>query len=292
MTHTENDSDISDGSRPNGILVAVGGNEDKEQDLSVLRTIKNLVKKEIVNIEIITTASEIPVEIGEAYVRAFEKIGGNNLGLLHIKTREQAMDDEIIQRIKKTDIVFFCGGDQLKITSVLGGSPLLHEIKRRFQEEYLVVAGTSAGATALPDIMIYDGESHEALLKGTVSITGGIGLIKGIVIDSHFIVRGRFSRLMQVISMNPGCIGLGLGEDTGVIIENGCTLKAIGFGLVVIFDGSEILYTNVAHINDKEAIAVENMRIHTIVKDHGYDLNRRTYLKPAEVEVLPLISNQ
>lgn len=277
---------------PKGILVAVGGNEDKEHDLFILRSIRSLVKKEMVRIEVITTASEIPEEVGDLYVKAFEKIGGNRLGMMHIRTREQAEDPDLVRRIKKADIVFFSGGDQLRITSILGGSSILKEVRRRYLEDFCIIAGTSAGASAMSETMIYDGDSSESLLKGRVHITCGIGLINRVIIDSHFIKRGRFSRLMQVISMNPGYIGLGLGEDTGVVIERGHIIKAIGNGLVVIFDGQHLRYTNVTSIQDGEAIAIENIHVHTLVKDHGYDLQERKYLRPEDMECLSLVCNQ
>jgi len=277
---------------PRGILVAVGGNEDKEHDLFILRSIISLVKKEMVNIEVITTASEIPEEVGQLYVKAFEKIGGNRLGLMHIRSREQAEEPEMLARVRMADIIFFSGGDQLRITCILGGSSILKEVRRRYQEEFCIIAGTSAGASAMSETMIYDGDSSESLLKGRVQIAGGIGLINRVIIDSHFIKRGRFSRLMQVISMNPGYIGLGLGEDTGVVIERGNIIKAIGNGLVVIFDGQHLRYTNVTSIQDGEAIAIENIHVHTLVRDHGYDLRERRYLRPEDMECLDLVCNQ
>ncbi|MFH0815305.1 MAG: cyanophycinase [Methanobacteriota archaeon] len=271
----------NDPEAPEGILVAVGGNEDKENDLDVLRRIAGLIDHPNPVIEIITTASSTPKKMGEVYLGVFTKIGITNANVIHIGKREEANNAEYIDRIKKADIIFFTGGDQLKITSILGGSHFLQEIKRRYFNEKCVVAGTSAGATAMPDTMIYGGESGEALCKGAVNMTCGIGLIKHIIIDSHFIKRGRFSRLMEVVSSNPGYIGLGLGEDTGVIIRNGHILEAIGNGLVVIFDGHGIKYTNITSLKDGEAISVEGVLVHTIAKGHGYNIKTREYLNPA-----------
>ncbi len=265
---------------PEGILVAVGGNEDKENDLDVLRKITSLVGRSDPTIEVITAASNTPIKLGEVYLRAFKKIGITNARVMHIRNREEANNPEYMGRIKKADIIFFTGGDQLKITSILGGSDLLHEIKRRYFNETCVVAGTSAGATAMPDTMIYGGESAEALCKGAVHMTAGVGLVKRMVIDSHFIKRGRFSRLMEVVACNPGFIGLGLGEDTGVIIRNGHIVEAIGNGLVVIFDGHGIKYTNITSLKDGEAISVEGVLVHTLAKGHGYNIWTREYLNP------------
>jgi cyanophycinase len=276
---------------PTGLLVAVGGNEDKEQDLFILRSIVSLVKKDNddpVRIELITTASEIPVEVAESYKKAFSMIDGCELGVMHIKSREEAQEFPLIKRLNRADIIFFSGGDQLRITSILGGSFVLREVRRRYFNESVIIAGTSAGAAAMPETMIYGGVATEALLKGSVHMTAGMGLIPNVIIDSHFIKRGRFSRLMQIISSNPGHIGLGLGEDTGVVIENNRYVKAIGSGLVVIFDGQDLRYTNITEVSEGEAIAIDNIRVHTIVKGFGYDLKERKYLKPQDMECLEL----
>jgi cyanophycinase len=225
------------------------------------------------------------------YISAFKKVGANELVVMDIRNREQAGAPENLMMIKEADIIFFSGGDQLRITTILGGSDLLREIRRRYREEFCIIAGTSAGATAMSETMIYGGESSEALLKGTVDITAGIGLIRKVIIDSHFIKRGRFSRLMQMVSTNPGTIGIGLGEDTGVVIEKGRFIKAVGNGLVVIFDGHDLKFTNIVKIDEGEAIATENVRVHTIVKGYGYDLVERKYLRPEDMECLSLICN-
>lgn len=283
-TGTNMSENRHDPETPEGILVAVGGKEDKENDLDVLRKMPELINNDNPIIEIITTASGRPNKTGELYLNAFEKISVTNVSVLHIRTRDEANNNEYLDRIQKADIIFFTGGDQLKITSILGGSPILQEIRRKYFNEKCVIAGTSAGATAMPDTMIYGGESHEALCKGTVQMTGGMGLVKRMIIDSHFIKRGRFSRLMEIVSSNPGYIGLGLGEDTGVIIRNGHILEAIGNGLVVILDGHGIKYSNISSLKDGEAIAVEGVLVHTLVKGHGFDTLTREYLKPLDLK--------
>ena len=128
--------------------------------------------------------------------------------------------------------------------------------------------------------MICGGDSREALRKGTINVSSGIGLIDNAIIDTHFVERGRFSRLMQIVSMNPSNTGIGLGEDAGIIIEGGCILRAIGSGITVILDGQHLEHTNVADIYFDEAIAIENLIIHTIVNGYGYDLCEKKYLKP------------
>ena len=273
----------SDYEKIQSTLVAIGGNEDKEKDLEILKHIVHLTDKKNPYIEIITTASSTPEETSPRYIAAFKKIGVENIKIMDIRTREQAEDPKYADRIKNADIIFFTGGDQLKITSILGGTSIIENIKSRHFNENCIIAGTSAGASAMSETMIYEGESSEALCKGKVQLTAGIGLVKNVVIDSHFIKRGRFSRLMGVVTSNPGEIGLGLGEDTGVIIINGHLLEAIGNGLIVIFDGKHIEYTNISNIQMGEAIAVANVSVHTIVKGHGYNLLTRKYLTPSDM---------
>jgi cyanophycinase len=265
------------------VLVAIGGNEDKEKDLDVLKQTVLLANKKDPYIELITTASSMPEETGESYISAFEKIGMNNVRIMDIRTREQTGNPEYVERVKHADVIFFTGGDQLRITSILGGTPVLETIKIRYFNEKCIIAGTSAGASAMSETMIYEGEICEALCKGKVQLTSGMGLVKDVVIDSHFIQRGRFSRLMDIVTTNPGTIGLGLGEDTGVVVRQGHLLESIGNGLTVIFDGQHIKYTNISDIQLGEAIAVENVCVHTLAKGHGYNLLTRKFITPSEM---------
>jgi cyanophycinase len=277
---------------PKGLLVAIGGNEDKEYDLRILYTILSLVKKQKKNIEIITTASRYSEDAGKAYYKAFTNESDHTVGLMHITTREQANDISLLQRITAADVIFFTGGYQLRITSVLGGSLIEKEILRRYEEDYCIIAGTSAGASAMSRTMIYGGEGKTALRKGTVKVSAGMGLIDNVIIDTHFVERGRFSRLMEVVSMNSSITGIGLGEDAAIVIEDGCILKAIGSGVTVIMDGQHLRHTNVADISFDEAIAIENLAIHTIVNGYGYDLCNKKYLKPDDLEKLNMLESE
>lgn len=266
---------------PRGALVAIGGNEDKENDLEILRATLGLAREQPPSVALITSASSEPEVMEANYGRAFERIGIKEVHVLHIQTRDESLNGPNLEQVSRADVIFFTGGDQLRLTSILGGSPILHEVRRRYFEEECVVAGTSAGASALPETMIYEGESSEALHKGAVQMTSGIGLVRKVVIDSHFIKRGRFSRLMNTVASNPGVIGIGLGEDAGVVIREGHVLEAIGQGLIVIFDGCDIMHTNIVDIEMGQAIAVQNMRVHTLVKGYGYDILTREYLNPS-----------
>lgn len=282
---------------PKGKLIAIGGAEDKGTDLEIGEIHRNnlnffelgILRRVVeeaggVNsrIEVITTASTIPYEVGENYLNAFGKIGCTNIGLLHIRNRHDAMNDEYIERIRHCDAVMFSGGNQLRLSVTDGGTEFLAILKKRYQEdEHFLIAGTSAGAMAMSGTMIYEGNATRAHLKGEVKITTGLGFVNSVIIDSHFEKRGRFGRLVQAVAANPGCIGIGLGEDTGMLITEGNKMEAIGSGLVVIVDGHEIMHSNIADIPEGNPISIENLKVHFCEKGNGYLIKERKYLPEA-----------
>ena len=249
---------------PSGKLIAIGGAEDKGVDLEkgvVLRNNLNFFELGILRriveeaggpgsrIEVITTASMIPYEVGENYLNAFGKIGCTNIGIMPIRNRADAMDIDYIERIKNCDALMWSGGNQLRLSSTFGGTEILRIALDRYKkEENFVVAGTSAGAMAMSNTMIYEGNATRAHLKGEVKLTTGLGFMDHVIFDSHFEKRGRFGRLAQAIATNPAAIGIGLGEDTGMLITDGNKMEAIGSGLVLIIDGHDIRHNNIADI--------------------------------------------
>lgn len=266
---------------PEGKLVAIGGSEDKNDDLEVLRTICELPEGGTKIVEVIPTASRIPQEAGGQYVEPFQKLGVETVGIMDIQTREDASRQDYVDRILAADVVFFTGGDQLRLTNLLGGSPLLNTLKGHYQRGG-VIAGTSAGAAAMSQAMIYQGSAGNALRKGTVQMTPGLGLIRNAVVDSHFTQRGRFSRLLEVVTGNPGVIGLGLDEDSGVVVRDGKVAEAIGSGVVVVIDGHDMKYSNITSVQMGTAIAEEGVRVHTLTSGHTFDLENLVYKSPAQ----------
>jgi len=283
-------------SHPKGKLIAVGGAEDKGTDLEkgeihrnnlnffelgILRRVVEEAGGKSSRIEVITTASMIPYEVGEHYLNSFGKIGCTNIGLLHIRTRQDAMNNEFVERIRKCDAVMFTGGNQLRLSATDGGTEFLSILRKRYLEENFLIAGTSAGAMAMSNTMIYEGNATRAHLKGEVKITTGLGFINTVIIDSHFEKRGRFGRLAQAVATNPSCIGIGLGEDTGMLITEGNKMEAIGSGLVIIIDGHDILHSNIADIPDGNPISLENLKVHFCEKGNGYLITERKFLPEA-----------
>ncbi|MFT5337487.1 MAG: cyanophycinase [Sphingobacteriales bacterium] len=285
---------------PKGKLISIGGSEDKGTDvenefahlrnlnffeLQILGRIKSEIGKKDPVIEIITTASSIPEEMGENYIAAFGKLGCTKIGVMNIKNREDVQLPEYIERIKSCDGVMFTGGNQARLTMIFGGTEILSILSERYMNEDFVIAGTSAGAMAMSNTMIYQGSSSESLLKGAVKITTGLAFIGDVIIDSHFVKRGRFGRLAQAVASNPACIGIGLGEDTGVLVTEGHKLEAIGSGLVIIFDGFNIKHTNIADIREGSPISIENLIMHVMSKGNHYNVvDRKFYASSSEVE--------
>jgi cyanophycinase len=237
------------------------------------RIIQESKHKELSRIEVITTASKIPREIGPEYVKALSYLNAHNADVLNIERREQATDAEVLERLKVADVVMFTGGDQLRLTSILGGTPFHDILLDKYKNENFIYAGTSAGAAAASNNMIYQGSSSEALLKGEVKITSGLGLIDGVIIDTHFVQRGRIGRLFQTVVGNPKVLGIGLGEDTGLLITNGRQMEAIGSGLVILVDGREIKDTNLTQIEMGQPISINHLVTHVLSKYDTFDLD-------------------
>ena len=266
-----------------GRLIAIGGNEDKENDLVVLKRVVQEVGKTDYKVGVITTASETPERRGEDYRQVFTTLKASGIEILNIKDRAQANNTALAKTLEDADLIFLVGGDQLRLTTIIGGSLIFEVIQNRLAMG-AIIAGTSAGAAVFSDTMIYDGKSEEGLIKGSVLTTSGFGFVENVVFDTHFNVRGRVGRLVQIITMNPACIGVGIGEDSGVLLKGDGLLEVIGLGTVVIVDGSDIAHSNVMNIEPGGPIAVENVRIHSLVNGYGYHFKERKFLTPAQIE--------
>lgn len=283
-----------------GKLIAIGGAEDKGTDLEtgkiqrnnlnffelgILTRIVEEAGGPMQRIEVITTASMIPYEVGDNYMDAFGRIGCTNIGVMHIRTRADTANADYLSRIENCDVVMFSGGNQLRLSSTFGGTGFFKIIMDRYRhEEGFVIAGTSAGAMAMSNTMIYEGNATRAHLKGEVKITTGLGFMDGVIFDSHFEKRGRFGRLAQAVASNPSCIGIGLGEDTGMIVSDGNKMEAIGSGLVMIIDGHDILHSNIADIPVGNPISLQNLKVHFCEHGNGYLVKERKFLMQVNQE--------
>jgi cyanophycinase len=222
--------------------------------------------------EIITTASLIPEKVGEEYIKAFAQLDVQDVGVLNINNREQANSIENCERVKAADVIIFTGGDQLRLSSIFGGTSIHQILLDKYQNEPVVIAGTSAGAAASSKNMIYQGSSKDALLKGEVKITGGLGFIDGVIVDTHFVQRGRIGRLLYATASNPGILGIGLGEDTGLYISGGNNMEAIGSGMVILVDGRDMADTNLTDVEMGQPVSIKNMIVHVMCDGDTYNL--------------------
>jgi cyanophycinase len=276
---------------PKGKLIIIGGSVDRgsfsESPTDLQRSLKffekgilkritiEAVKNNLSRFEIITTASNIPEEVGDEYVKAFAHLEVLNVGVLNIKTREEANAPENILRLKNADVVMFTGGDQLRLTSIFGGTMFHNLLLDKYENEDFLISGTSAGAAASSNNMIYQGSSGGALLKGEVKITGGLGFINNVIIDTHFVQRGRIGRLMYACASNPVNLGIGLGEDTGLLITQGNNMEAIGSGLIILVDGTNMRRTNITEVEMGEPVSIENLTVHVMSLGDQFDLKTK-----------------
>jgi cyanophycinase len=277
---------------PKGYLIAIGGAEDKGSEAEkerqnsldffkegILQQIVDLAgKKSTPKIEVVTTASSIPDEVAQIYKKAFKKLGLVDIGHLKITNREEADSKKTLERLEKCNCILFSGGDQLRLCSIVGGTEFLDILRERFEKEHFVIAGTSAGAACMGNTMIAGGEESKAYLKGRVELSIGLSFLRDVIIDTHFDARGRFGRLAQAIAAQPGAIGIGLDEDTGIVIEKGRMLRAIGSSSVVIVDGSSIRHNNIADIKSGMPISISSLEVSIMTNSDVYDIDTREFV--------------
>jgi cyanophycinase len=277
---------------PKGKLVIIGGAVDLGSSLNynenishphyikffeqgiLRRVIVESAKAENSVIEVITTASQIPDIVGTEYIKSFNQLQVNNVNVLDIRSRTDAANQEYLERISKADVVMFSGGDQLRLSSIFGGTKFLQILKKRYHEEDFLIAGTSAGAAAASTNMIYRGSSSEALIKGEVQITAGLGFVDSVIVDTHFVQRGRIGRLFYAVASNPGMLGIGLGEDAGLLITEGNCLEAIGSGLTILVDGRYISETSIYDVEIGSPVSIDGLRVHVMSLFDKYNLEK------------------
>ncbi|MBS7566606.1 cyanophycinase [Mucilaginibacter sp. Bleaf8] len=288
---------------PKGKLIIIGGAVDMGTNVSATehilqpnyikffergilkRIILESARQQASQVEVITTASQIPELVGEEYIKSFTQLGVPNVNVLDIRNREDAANPEYLERIRQADVVMFSGGDQLRLSSIFGGTEFLQTLKKRYCYEHFVIAGTSAGAAAASTNMIYRGESNEALVKGEVQITAGLGFIDHVIIDTHFVQRGRIGRLFYAVASNPGILGIGLGEDAGLLITEGCMMEAIGSGLTIVVDGKGMVGTNIYDVEMGAPVSIEGLKVHVMSIFDRYDLEQHRMVMKKRTKV-------
>ncbi|MBA9075392.1 MULTISPECIES: cyanophycinase [Rufibacter] len=262
---------------PKGKLLAIGGKEDKGQgqaqdkdqninfvDEQILKRFVTELKGDNPLVVVIPTASQEPVQSGQDYVQVFQQLGVANVQVMDIRTRRDALQPEHVETVNQAAGIMFTGGDQLRLTSIFGGTDLLEAMKERYAFTNIIIAGTSAGAAAMSTPMIYEGESDGGYIKGDVRLTTGLEFLKDVAIDTHFLARGRIVRMTQAIATNPECIGIGLEEDTAILVTEGGKVEVIGSGLITVVDGMGITETNIFDIQNGEPFTAKGLKVHLL----------------------------
>ncbi len=258
-------------------MIIIGGNEDKSSDGIILRRVANLTLESSrePSLGVVTTASQEGQAAFRQYRQVFSEFGVAEVRDLTVETRAGTGDPKILDGIRRSACLFFSGGDQLRITSVLGGT-LFHHVLLEEHHRGLVVAGTSAGASMMSDTMIVMGDGEESPTKNTVHMAPGMGLWIGAVIDQHFSQRGRIGRLLSALAQNPGILGVGIDEDTAIEVRpHKHRLTVWGTRTVTLLDGSRVTDTNASESRADRPLAITGVRLHVLPQGYDFDLNER-----------------
>ncbi|WP_026734116.1 cyanophycinase [Fischerella sp. PCC 9605] len=270
-------------------LVIIGGAEDKEGDCRILREFVRRAGGTKARIVIMTAATELPREVGENYIRVFERLGAEDVRIVDTETREDASSSTALEAISKATGVFFTGGDQARITSVIKDTELDQAIHKRFSEG-IIVGGTSAGAAVMPDVMILEGDSETNPRIEIVDMGPGLAFLPGVVIDQHFSQRGRLGRLISALAQQPAVLGFGIDENTAMVVTDS-QFEVIGEGSITIVDESEVIHSNIEEILKDEPLAMCGARLHILPHGYKFDLKtRRPILNNGSVASAPVMS--
>jgi len=280
---------------PKGTLVLIGGSEDRGpankrpvlseyrhdyRDQEILRLLIAQTGLPLPRIAVVVSASHIPLEMGEMYFNAFQHIDlpQANVDILDIRDQETANLDIALEWLRRANVVLFSGGDQLRLINLFTGTRFLQVLHERYQNEHVIVAGTSAGSMALPTTILHRGSNTEAMLLGDVETAAGLGFLDNCIVDTHFISRGRFSRLAQAVITHPTHLGVGLSEDTALVIRNGQEAECVGSGMAVVIDGHHIGATNAPHVTEGVPLYVEGLRVHCLTRGNKFLLHDRQFI--------------
>ncbi len=257
-----------------GQLIIIGGAEDREEDCQILREFIRCAGGLKAKIIVVTVATELPREVGDDYIRVFERLGVEDVRILDTVYRDDTSSERSLEAIQKATGVFFTGGDQARIVDTLKGTEIDKLLHQRFAEG-LVIAGTSAGAAMMPDMMIVEGDAGTNPKVNTVETGPGMGFLPNIAIDQHFAQRGRIGRLLSAMAQQSISLGFGIDENTAVIVD-GNLVKVIGEGAVTVVDMANLVHSNLSEILRDEDLALCGVKLHILPNGYGFDLDRRT----------------
>jgi cyanophycinase len=264
-----------------GTAIAIGGHEDKKGEKRILHDVAARVRNG--RLVVTTVASSEPEEMWDTYEPLFRNLGVRHVHHLDVRSREDALEEKRIRVLDDATVVFFTGGDQLKVTSQIGDTPCYERI-REIYEAGGTIAGTSAGASVMSETMMVSGDGDSSNRIGDeLRMAPGLGLVSGVLIDQHFAERGRVGRLLGVVAQNPRIVGLGIDENTAAIISRR-RLTVLGAGAVYVFDGRKVSYSNLAEEEKERTLSVFNVTLHVLSQADSLDLEtREPRTRPAHV---------
>jgi cyanophycinase len=268
--------------RPPGPLVIIGGAEDRTDEARILREFVRLAGGPAGRLLVLPCATERAHEVGSEYVDFFRRLGAANVGLLPITQHGQANDGVAVSAVDQADGVFFPGGDQLRITNLLGGTRLDRALHRR-HEAGLVLGGTSAGAAMMSSTMIVAGASEATPRAGVVRVGPGLEFLPGVMIDQHFTRRGRTGRLLAALAQYPHQLGVGIDEDTALVVT-GTKFRVLGSGAVTVIDVGGVSFSNVMELTGNDHLTICGVQLHILADGFGFDLENRTPLLKGQPE--------
>ena len=265
-----------------GSLLIIGGHEDKEDDKLILRMLAKKVGK-AGKLVVATIASDSPKAMFEQYDATLRGIGMRHIHHLYVESREEARDESKLRILRDADAVFFTGGDQLKITSQIGDTPIFSRVHEIYNAGG-VIAGTSAGASVMTETMMVAGNGDKSHRIGSMlKLAPGFGLLPGVIVDQHFAERGRIGRLLGAIAQNPRMLGIGLDEDAGILVRRG-RFQVVGSGAVYVVDGSKVSFSNVNEARPDDPLCIYGVKLHVLNQSDSFDLNKRKpFYHPSEV---------
>lgn len=267
-------------SKKKGTLIVIGGSEDKDDDRIILQEIARLVGKR--KLVVATVASEEPEGYYETYERVFKDLGVKHVEELYLKDRSESLDPEKLKVLDKASGIFFTGGDQLRISSQLGDT-LFESRVRELYHEGGVIAGTSAGASAMAETMLVKGKNSESYKIGDLHLAPGLGLIPNVIIDQHFAERGRIGRLMGAIAQNPRILGIGIDEDTAILTHDG-EFTVIGHGAVYVADGTDFTHSNITEAEPESVLSIFGVKLHVLSSGDRFDISKRTPIEAKKLQ--------
>jgi len=270
-----------------GHLLVIGGAEDKYNERRILKKFLELAGGENAEVLIVPVASDFPEFASDIYVQAFRRLGVANPRVLRATSRQDVVSIDAEALLDGVTGVFMTGGDQMRLVSILGGTQFAQKLRYLVSETELVLAGTSAGAAGMSTSMIVRGESTPHPQRNSVSLSPGLGFLKNIIIDQHFTERGRISRLITAVSYNPYNLGIGIDENTMIILDKDGILEVFGAGTVTIVDGSQITYNEIAEVGEHQSFSVCGVNLNILGDGLLYDYFGRAPVQPPNEFLLP-----